>query len=93
MKKLLLLSIAALLLGCAPQKTTNERFTDDIRRQLNNPTEWCYTCQAAEPVQQNNNVYIIDFYTFAPLDSYSKWVCVKEGSEVDCDLIFINYYA
>lgn len=93
MKKLLLLSIAALLIGCAPQKPTMERFTDDIRRQLNGPKEWCYTYQVAEQPEKTDEVYIIDFYTFSPVDSYSKWVCVKEGGEIDCDLIFINYYA
>lgn len=94
MKKILLVVCTALMLACCTFQNESrliKSYVEDIKKQLSidADTEYCYTYQKVEP--QENHAHIVDFYTFTRTDSYSQWICIKVGNEIDCDMLFIKH--
>lgn len=103
MKKLILLVFplvfatftifAACLTACSNSESSLiAEYVNDIKAQLeiNIDYDYCYTYQKAEP--RSNNAYIIDFYVFDYTNDYTKWLCIKEGNEIECDLLFVKHF-
>lgn len=90
MKKLLVLVAALTLCSCIPQAKNNvhKEYAKFIAQELK-AEDWRYTYQEIEP--KENEAHIVDFYVLDGVPSQSHWYCVREGGEIDCDMLWIKH--
>ena len=73
------------------EKGLIESYISDIKTQLaiKSEEDYFYTYKKVEP--QTNHAYIIDFYVFDIITDYTQWLCIKEGNQIDCDMLFVRH--